>query len=242
MPVNTKYGYNAIAALQSALISTSVGNANANHSSSPGNTRWRSSWCSTSWTNTAARYAPRGPPPTTTAGACLLRCTTAAGGSSFSSITTDRLQRPAGSVSVLTYCWCPSRKSSGDARSCMASASSRRSRSTRTPASSITPANWSATTRAKRAKSATCGRLHLGVPHQPALEPRRRRRRQHRALHQPLVQAELLVRGGRPDDLDPRLAANPRGRGADLRLRDGRRAHDPVPLPSRVPEQVVERA
>src|SRR5215203_3671664 len=44
--------------------------------------------------------------------------------------------------------------------------------------------------------------MHLGVPRQSRVEPRRERRRQRRAVHQPLVHAELLGGGGGQDDLD----------------------------------------
>src|SRR5262249_44593751 len=83
-------------------------------------------------------------------------------------------------------------------------------------------------------------RMQLGLPREPRMEPRRLRRRQHRALHQPLVHTELLDRGRRQDDLDSRLAADLSGRGAHLRLRDGRRPHDSVPLPSRLSHSIVE--
>ena len=54
-------------------------------------------------------------------------------------------------------------------------------------------------------------RVHLGVPGESPLEPRRQRRRERRPVHQPCVPAQLLVPGGRRDDLDPRLAPDPGG-------------------------------
>ena len=52
--------------------------------------------------------------------------------------------------------------------------------------------------------------LHAEQP----LGDRRRRRRQHRAVHQPRVQAELLLPHRRRRDLDPRRAQHPEGRRA----------------------------
>ncbi len=48
--------------------------------------------------------------------------------------------------------------------------------------------------------------LHLGLPGQQSLEPRRGYRRQHRPVHQPFVYAELLDRDRRQDHLDSCLA------------------------------------
>ena len=49
------------------------------------------------------------------------------------------------------------------------------------------------------------------------------------------VQPELLCRHRRSPHLDPRLAQDPQGRGADLRLQHGRRRRDSLPLPSPLP-------
>jgi hypothetical protein len=64
---------------------------------------------------------------------------------------------------------------------------------------------------------------------------------QRRALHQSLLHAKLLGRSGRPhqDDLDSRLAADLSRRRAHVRLRNGRRSHDPMCLPAGVQDEVV---
>src|SRR3954471_14497847 len=71
------------------------------------------------------------------------------------------------------------------------------------------------------------------------MEPRRERRRQHRAVHQSLVPAELLVRGRRPHHLDPGVALDRRRRRAHLRLLHDRRADDSVPMQAGLPEQAL---
>ena len=62
---------------------------------------------------------------------------------------------------------------------------------------------------------------------------RRARRRQRRALHQPLVQAELLLVGQERRHLDPRGPQHQRGRRAELRLQHDRERRDPLPVPAR---------
>ena len=89
--------------------------------------------------------------------------------------------------------------------------------------------------------SVSAERLHLGLPRQSRLEPRRERRRQRRALHQPLVRAELLGRRRRQDHLDPRGAEHRARRRADLRLQHRGRQDDPVPLPPGVQDEAVTR-
>src|SRR6478736_8940327 len=53
------------------------------------------------------------------------------------------------------------------------------------------------------------------------------------------MQAELLHRGRRTDDLGSGGAQHLKGRRAHLRLLDGRRQNDPLPLPPRVPDQAL---
>ena len=73
---------------------------------------------------------------------------------------------------------------------------------------------------------------HLVLHTEQPLGDRRRRRRQHRPVHQSRLPAELLGRSERRDDLDSRGEDDPQGRGTQLQLPHHRRCEDPVQVPS----------
>src|SRR6187402_2543796 len=84
--------------------------------------------------------------------------------------------------------------------------------------------------------------MYLGVSRQSKLEPRCRRRRQQRALHQSFLHPELLDRSRRQDqdDLDSRRQADSQGTRAGLRLQHRRGQSDSLPVPAELQDQAMK--
>ncbi len=76
---------------------------------------------------------------------------------------------------------------------------------------------------------------------EPGVVPRWQRQRQHRAVHQSLLQRQLLLRSHQRRRLDSRLQEHQEGRRAELRLQHRGRGRHAVPLSSDLHEQNLKR-